>query len=155
MSDISHTHLDKEVTKNIKELKEVASPENWKQLCEATLTNIILFNRRREGEVSKMELKFFESRKKSSPIDEVKQHLTVNEMSMFSPFTRIELPGKPRQGVAIQLTPQTEEALELLCTKKEEFGVKEDNIYLFARPFHDTYLYGSDCLHKYSIECVL
>jgi hypothetical protein len=49
----------KEVTQGIKELKEVVSTANWKQLCEATLTNVILFNRRREGEVSKMELNFF------------------------------------------------------------------------------------------------
>ena len=45
-----HAHLDKELTQGIKELKEVVSTANWKRLCEATLTNVILFNRRREGE---------------------------------------------------------------------------------------------------------
>ncbi|KAK0136276.1 hypothetical protein N1851_027826 [Merluccius polli] len=116
--------------------KEVVSTANWKWLCEATLTNVILFNRQSEGEVSKMELKFFQSRKKSVPIEEVQQHLTANEMSMFSHFTRIELPGKLSQGVPLLLTPQTEEALELLCN---ECAVKK-NIYLFARPEKDTYL---------------
>lgn len=120
-----HAHLDKEVIQGIKELKEVVSPANWKKLCEAALTNVILVNRRREGEVSKMELKFFQSRNKSAPIEEVKQHLTAKKMSMFSHFTRIELPGKLRQGVPVLLTPQTEEALELLCNKREECAVKK------------------------------
>lgn len=148
-----HAHLDKEVTQGIKKLKDVVSTANWKRLCEATLTNVILFNRRREGEVSKMELKFFKSRKKSVPNDEVKQHLTANEMSMFSHFTRIELPGKFSRGVPLLLTPQTEEALELLCNKRKECAVKKNNIYLFARPEKDTHLRGSDCIRKYSNEC--
>ncbi|XP_049905141.1 uncharacterized protein LOC126393210 isoform X3 [Epinephelus moara] len=148
-----HAHLDKEITQGIKELKEVVSAANWKRLCEAVLANVILFNRRREGEVSKMELKFFQSRKKSVPIKEVKQHLTANEMSMFSHFTRIELPGKLSQGVPLLLTPQTEEALELLCNNRKECAVKKTNIYLFAHPEKHTYLRGSDCIRKYSNEC--
>ena len=148
-----HAHLDKEVTRGIKKLKNVVSAANWKLLCEATLTNVILFNRRREGEVCKMELKFFQSRKKSVPIEEVKQHLTANEMSLFSHFTRIELPGKFSRGVPLLLTPQTEEALELLCNKRKECAVKKNNIYLFARPEKDTHLRGSDCIRKYSNEC--
>lgn len=74
-------------------------------------------------------------------------------MSLFSHFTRIELPGKLRQGVPVPLTPQTEEALELLCNKREEWAVKKNNIFLFARPGHNTYIRGSDWIRKYSVEC--
>lgn len=97
-------------------------------------------------------MKFFQSGNKSAPIEEVKQHHTANEMSMFSHCTRIELPGKLCQGVPVLLTPQTEEELELLCNKREECAVKKE-IYLFARLGHDTYLRGSDCICKYSNEC--
>lgn len=85
------------------------------------------------------------------PIEEVKQHLTANKMSMFSHFTLIELPGKLSQGVPLRTTPQTEEALELLG--REECAVKKNNIYLFARPEKDTKPRGFDFIGKYSNEC--
>lgn len=57
-----HKHLDKITEAAVTTLKEAATAQNYSSLAKAVLTKIILFNRRRVGEVSKMKLKNFMER---------------------------------------------------------------------------------------------
>ena len=56
-----HTYLEAETERRTKDLKDHLSRETHKKLAEAVLTNVILFNRRRQGEASLMTVDAYRS----------------------------------------------------------------------------------------------
>ncbi|KAF3835870.1 hypothetical protein F7725_028428 [Dissostichus mawsoni] len=117
------------------------SPQTWSQLAKVTLTQVILFNRRRAGEVSKMPLSAYLSQNPSDPQEDVNIAL------------RIEIRGKRGRKVPVLLTPAMQQALDLLVGTRQECGVPKENIYLFARPSAFTCYRGSDCLRYFAKAC--
>ena len=65
----------------------------WCQLSEVTLTSIILFNRRRQGEVSRMKLADFEERHQYREED-ILQTLSPFEQKLCKAMHCIEIVGK-------------------------------------------------------------
>lgn len=57
-------YLDKTTESATAALKKETTVQNYSSLAKATLTEIVLFNRRRVGEVSKIKLRNFLERKK-------------------------------------------------------------------------------------------
>lgn len=134
-------------------LSKEASPQTWTQLAKVTLTQVILFNRRRAGEVSKMPLAAFLSQNPSDPQEDVNVALSDLEKKLCQHFRRIEIRGKRGRKVPVLLTPEMQQALDLLASKRQECGVPRENTYLFARPFALTCYRGSDCLRYYANVC--
>ncbi|KAF0044101.1 hypothetical protein F2P81_003259 [Scophthalmus maximus] len=66
-----HRYLDKSAESSFCNLKETATTQNYAQLAKVTLAQIIVFNRRRAGEVSKMRLKSFHERDNTKLHDDV------------------------------------------------------------------------------------
>ena len=60
--EILRKHLLKQIAALSKALKEVPTLQGWKQLAEATLTRLIIFNKRRGGEASKLLTSSFQAR---------------------------------------------------------------------------------------------
>ncbi|XP_063781021.1 uncharacterized protein LOC134929192 [Pseudophryne corroboree] len=129
------------------------SPKQWSMLAKVTLTQLILFNRRREGEVSKMRLSSFESRHTADLQGDVAQALSEMEKALCHHFTRIEIPGKRGRKVPILLSPCMQKAMEILTEKRAECGVTPENFYMFARPAALSHFRGSDCIRLYAREC--
>lgn len=125
---------------------------NWSNLAKVTLAQIILFNRRREGEVSKMHLESFITRDNSPFNEDIGEALTTLEKRLCQHFERVEIRGKRGRKVPIILTPTMVQSLELLVEERSSCGVGE-NIYLFARPGFDTRLRGSDCIRELAKNC--
>ena len=46
-----------------------------------------------------------------------------------------------------------QQALDLLVSKRQECGVPQENIYLFARPYAFSFYRGSDCLRHFAKAC--
>ncbi|XP_063797656.1 uncharacterized protein LOC134969914 [Pseudophryne corroboree] len=122
-------------------------------LAKVTLTQLILFNRRREGEVSKMRLSSFESRHTADLQGDVAQALSEMEKALCHHFTRIEIPGKRGRKVPVLLSPCMQKAMEILTEKRAECGVTPENFYMFARPAALSHFRGSDCIRLYAREC--
>ncbi|CAL8266038.1 unnamed protein product [Lota lota] len=144
-------HLQQHTESAFPALKKEASEQNYHHLARLTLTQIILFNRRRVGEVSKMTLKNFLEKDDSYAHQEL--GLSAYEKSLCNHFTRVELKGKRERRVAVLLTPETKKALDLLIENRKECGVLDENQYLFARPRCMTHYRGHDCLKKFASEC--
>lgn len=106
-----HKHLDKNAELANAALKKVATVQNYSNLAHTTLTKIVLFNRRRIGEVSKMKLRNFLERDHSNTHERL--GLLDYEQKLCNYFERVELKGKRGRKVAVQLTPEMSAALNL------------------------------------------
>uniref|UniRef100_A0A087XQ04 Si:dkey-117m1.4 n=1 Tax=Poecilia formosa TaxID=48698 RepID=A0A087XQ04_POEFO len=141
--------------------RQLQSAEAWRLLCHSSLALLILYNRRRECEVSKLTIA--EYRVRVTPQCPVPvppgapPALTPLEASL-SPFERLVLPHLPRVGVQgkrgrvqpLILPPHCEPCLELLLQTRHDVGVDPANQYIFARPYHSpaTPLRGTDLLRS-------
>ncbi|XP_059907746.1 uncharacterized protein LOC132457512 isoform X3 [Gadus macrocephalus] len=127
--------------------------KNWTKLAQVILTRVILFNRRREGEVSKMFLTMFSSRTSTPLHDDVAHALSDIEKQLCKYFTRIEIRGKRGRKVPVLLTPAVVESLELLTKQRSACGVPANNHFLFARPGTVNHLRGSDAIRLFARVC--
>lgn len=148
-----HAHLNHEQDKWHNFLSESPSTNVWKELAKVCLVQLILFNRRREGEVACMPLSAFLSRDTSVPHDDLDWALSELEKKLCRHFTRIVVRGKRGRPVPILLTPKMLSAIELLVSQREACGVLKENEYMFARPGAMTHFRGSDCFRTFAKQC--
>ncbi|CAL8287882.1 unnamed protein product [Arctogadus glacialis] len=141
--------------------RQLQSAEAWRLLCHSSLALLILYNRRRECEVSKLSVTEYRARLiPQCPVPVpvgAPPALTPLEASL-SPFERLVLPHLPRVGVQgkrgrvqpLILPPHCEPCLELLLQTRLDVGVDPANPYVFARPYHSpaTPLRGTDLLRS-------
>ncbi|CAJ1052249.1 serine/arginine repetitive matrix protein 1 isoform X3 [Xyrichtys novacula] len=141
--------------------RQLQSAEAWRLLCHSSLALLILYNRRRECEVSKLSIAEYRARVTPQcpvPVPPgAPPALTPLEASL-SPFERLVLPHLPRVGVQgkrgrvqpLILPPHCEPCLELLLQTRQDVGVDPANPYVFARPYHSpaTPLRGTDLLRS-------
>lgn len=80
-----------------------ANTEAYKDLCEVALTRVILFNRRRQGEVSKMKMEDYQYIQKENQND-VLDSLSDLEKKLCNSLTRVEIVGKRGRTVPVILT---------------------------------------------------
>lgn len=137
-----HLHLGQQAELAKEKLAGNPSAGTYAALAKVTLCQVILFNRRREGEVSRMTLRNFEDRDMSKLNDDISTGLTEVEKRLCEQFTRVELKGKKGRKVAVILTPDMTANLSLLIRKREECEVIESNNYLFAIPRGDGHYRG-------------
>lgn len=142
-----HSYLNKEMTTSMSVLQNRPEAEStsgdlgkaWRRLASATLAQLITFNRRRSGEVSRMTLHDFQSRKKSAVSSDSQKALGTLEQSLCKMFARIEVEGKRGRTVPKLLKKEAESALQLLENTRQQYGVKVDNQYMFAVSHSDSY----------------
>ncbi|XP_070576782.1 uncharacterized protein [Ptychodera flava] len=141
---LAEAHVD-DNTSSIKEL--------WGKLCQVTLTSVIIFNRRRSGEVSKLLLDTFRNRDNSPPNADVLASLSSTEVELLKYFTVIETRGKQGSKVPILLSPKLCDVMELLLKKRESAGI-EENPYFFANPngARRSYYRGTDTLRACAVQ---
>nr|XP_024661063.1 uncharacterized protein LOC112436092 isoform X1 [Maylandia zebra] len=122
----------------------------YKALNETVLAQVIVFNKRREGEASRLTLQTYKN-VKTSPINEdIYETLSPLEKELSKLLTRIEIRGKRGRKVPVFLSDRMKESIDLLVKNREAAGVPAENPYLFARPGGMTHIRGCDCLRKYA-----
>lgn len=132
--------------------------EPWRLLCHSSLALLILYNRRRECEVSKLTIQEYQNRATPQPHPPGQTPTLTPLEASLSPFERQVLCHLPRAGVLgkrgrvqpLILPPHSEPCLELLLQTRPGVGVDPQNPYLFARPYHSpaTPLRGADLLRS-------
>ena len=129
----------------------------YRDLAELTLARVILFNRRRQGEVSKLTIYDYEKRKGSdTEVDvDITDSLSRMERELCKLFVRVEVPGKRGRTVPILFTQDMQDSITLLMKFREQIGVPETNKYIFAYTNFNSmsYLRGSDCLRRFAAAC--
>ncbi|VDI77991.1 Hypothetical predicted protein [Mytilus galloprovincialis] len=106
----------------------------WKRLAEATLTRIILFNKRRSSEVAKLLTSSFKKRCnwQQNVNEEISIGLKPVEKMLLQRLQMIETQGKQNKRCPVLLTPAMIKAIECLDANKEICKVSLVNPFVFA-----------------------
>nr|XP_055062226.1 uncharacterized protein LOC129445121 isoform X3 [Misgurnus anguillicaudatus] len=150
---VLHAHLEKKRDKFLSKLKNCPSADSYAALAKVTLSQVILFNRRREGEVSRMLLSAFQSRDSSELHEDIAICLSEFERKLCKHFTRVEIRGKRGRKVPVLLKPSLVSAMELLVETREACGVPNENPFMFARSGAMSAYRGGECISKAAREC--
>ncbi|KAI4889246.1 hypothetical protein NFI96_027659 [Prochilodus magdalenae] len=148
-----HAYLSQVQDECYNSLSQSPSTKAWAELAKVCLAQIILFNRRREGEVASMPLSAFSLRDTSDSHEDIDWALSEVEKKLCRHFSRIVIRGKRGRPVPVLLTPKMLCALELLVKQRKACGVLKDNGYMFARPEAMTHFRGSDCIRGFAKVC--
>lgn len=148
-----HQHLNIQRKECQTKLEEDPNQKHWAELAKITLCEVILFNRRREGEVSKMRLNAFTLRDASLTHPDVELALSDLEKKLCKHFQRIELKGKRGRKVAILLTPDVLASMESLVKNRRNCDVPDENPFMFGRPQALSHFRGSDVIRQIARTC--
>lgn len=144
-------YLGENRKKCLSALRSNPTSSTWLNLAKVCLANIIMFNRRRSGEASRMLVSNFEdARNNCQPSDDILAALSEMEKQLVNSFFRVEVPGKRGRKVPILFTAAMKDEVEELLRTRERVGVNVDNKYVFARPNFgsENYIEGHTCLHE-------
>ncbi len=89
-------YLGQQVELTKEKLADNPTAGTYAALAKVTLCQVILFNRRREGEVARMTVKHFDDRDMSQLNDDISTGLTEVEKRLCKQFARVELRGEKR-----------------------------------------------------------
>ncbi|XP_027146577.1 uncharacterized protein LOC109142298 isoform X6 [Larimichthys crocea] len=148
-----HNHIDAERPKYRSILKTSPNKRNWLSLAKLTLCEVIVFNRRREGEVSKMSLNDFMLRNTFASNPDLDLALTDVEKKLCKYFERVEIKGKRDKKVPVLLSPDMVSSIQMLVSYRRQCDVPDENVYLFGRPEAESHLRGSDAIRAIACEC--
>jgi len=120
-------------------------------LTQVVLAKVILFNRKRQGEVSKIKLSDYNMKRKADN-SEIALALTDFERALLQTLERIEIRGKRGRTVPVLLTQEMTRWIDHLLTVRSTL-IPETNQYLFATVGEYARFRGSDAMRKFAIEC--
>ncbi|XP_068746319.1 uncharacterized protein [Montipora capricornis] len=131
--------------------------EVWNQLAQATLARLVMFNKRRGGEASRMLVESYVNRPDWSQVNnpEIMSTLSDFERQLSKRLDMVEIVGKRGRKVPVILTAEMTRSIDLLIKTRKAVGIQERNPYVFARPNRQSlqYMRGWDCLRKFSTQC--
>lgn len=129
--------------------------KHYKILCETTLTIVLVFNRKRVGEVQYLTMENYEKYAEKNIQTESLNALTDFEKTMSHFFKRVVVLGKGSKPVPILFTKKMQTFIDMLLkVRKSTDIVPECNKYLFANPgSYDRWVIGSAVLRKFASRC--
>ena len=156
-----NTHLKDVQAQNYTIVQQRSFDSNFcqafKSLTDVTLAQLIIFNRRRQGEVSKLTIDLYTANaKKVTRFAEVDDCLSPLEKELCQFFTRIELPGKRHNCVPLLITSDQKRMMDLLVDPemRAAAGIAEDNAYVFALTKGSmSFVRGHDVLRSFAQSC--
>ena len=131
-------YLESAITELSGHLYAEATAENYVNLVECTVSRIILFNKRRGGEVARMTVKQYE--KLSDPtagttsgLDDISKTLSQTEQQLCTRLKLVEIAGKRNQTVPVLLTPDVIKGIDSVLANRAAVGINASNLFVFAR----------------------
>ncbi|CAH1170726.1 unnamed protein product [Phaedon cochleariae] len=123
--------LDIEVTSAYEKACSNFDPESYTALAKASLAYLLVFNRKRPGDVEKTQL--LEIRSMARVDQEHLLKLPGDDKKHAEQFARYITQGKLNKKASNLIPKKVEQAIDLLVQKRNEIGIPTENQYLFAR----------------------
>lgn len=145
---ILHTYLSSQLAKGINCIQSgEINKDVYKLVCQTLLTQIIILNRRRSGEVERIKIENYLNRDKNKIQEDIQKALSSVENQLSKNLVKFEIRGKRDRGVPVLLTPDMQKAVDVLIKMRKSFNILESNPYMFATPFTiEGSNRGTDCL---------
>ncbi|XP_060599234.1 uncharacterized protein LOC132752863 [Ruditapes philippinarum] len=126
----------------------------YTNLCKLLLSQIILFNRKRAGEVERLKKEDFLKCSVNQNVDEeIKKSLTEFEKHLCHSHLRVETRGKRGRKVAILFTQTMKANIDHLLQLQSELNINSK--YVFIRPNGKMPFRGADVLREVSLQADL
>ena len=147
-------YLTSEITEYTRNLKHSKTNENFTKLNKLLLAYLIVFNRRREGEVSQVYLETYTEKPDYASLetDTIRDTLTPMEQYLSQSYYYLSTRGKKDRRVPIIYPALIHDALQTLVQNRENCGIHSGNKYLFPNSV-DNHIRGSDVLRELVSKC--
>jgi hypothetical protein len=153
-------YLVSRVSYCIGQLKSTCSRTEYNNLIDVTLSRIILFNKRRGGEASRMLVSSYQkyTADSTSGADDIQQTLTATEQRLCARLRLVRIAGKGNSSsgsVPVLLTPDVIAGINCLLDMRETIGIRRENPYVFARFKGIGYVDGINSLRRVANDAQL
>ncbi|XP_066591888.1 uncharacterized protein [Prorops nasuta] len=155
-----NTFLNKNRMAAYNKLQQIYSYKQWLFLSEICLVELQLFNRRRQGEISKATINDFNS---CEGIDKKQNADMFNSLpkkcqEIANSYLRFTIRGKLGRTVTVLIHKNIKDCINLILQYRTNAGIPEINEYLFALPTLDEnrqhkHIIACDVLRKFSKHC--
>lgn len=133
-----------------------ATPQAWSSLCSFLFVRLVVFNRKRVGEIANFRLDEWEKRQIPGKLNsDMMAALTVTEQFFCKSMTRVETVGKRVRAVPMLFTEEMVTALEVLIKYRHSVGrIPASNEYVFALANSvQGYIYGCQIMTNVANAC--
>ncbi|KAG5875204.1 hypothetical protein JTB14_016982 [Gonioctena quinquepunctata] len=128
--------------------------DNYNILVKCTLALLVLFNRRRIGEIQFLDMESYERPPENLNQDEMLSCLTEFEKSLCNMFKRVVVFGKGSKPVPILFSKKIQKYTDLIIQIRRTTNfVPKENKYVFATSGSTRWISGSAVLQKLAREC--
>lgn len=120
-------------------LKEEVTESNWLFLSQYTLVSLLVFNRRRPGELERVLIEDFRKYKglDEQGDSEILEKMSAKERGIACLFVRFEIRGKLQRIVPVIASRSHVACIELLLETRTRVNVNENNPHVFGLPGDD------------------
>ena len=148
---IFNNYLEEMLKKATQDMLANRCEENYFYLAKVVLCKIVVFNKRRGGEVSRISVSDFVKRPKwsSQTNEDISKSFSRLEKKLSERLDMIKVSGKRGRHVPILLTLDIVDALNLLLEDRCNINIKQSNQYFFATR-GDKYLRAHEILHEFA-----
>lgn len=149
-------YIVEKITRLISDIKDNFTMETWFALAKFVLVRIVVFNRKRTGEASRMLVNDFERGLKPGSLGTtVLKTLSSTEQSLAKRMMLVEIKGK-RGNVPVLLNEEMVDALKLLLTMRQEHEINLENKFFFPSTATSKFsMRGSAILRKCTLDAKL
>ncbi|CAH1114874.1 unnamed protein product [Psylliodes chrysocephalus] len=138
----------------MKKLHESFTYNSWKELLSTVLISLQLFNRRRAGEMERVEINDFLQYEELKENDELLKNLDSIEKKKTKNYVRFLIKGKLMRGVPVMVNKANFIALKLILEHRKRANVDCKNKYLFGiQGSSSSHLSATKLLNTYSKLC--
>ncbi len=129
-------YVNAQLDSSFEALSKGYSEDEWIRLAKFIVAWIIVFNRRRVGEVQNIKVEEFICRQSIDDDSNEQIMSTMSEAakSLARKFKRMKIRGKLGRDVPVLLKPMVDKAIQLLLSYRKEAGLSDDRLFLFELP---------------------
>jgi len=156
---VLHEYLLQERTSSYEKLRKSFSYSDWLNLSKSTLLSILLFNRRRPGELEHVLIEDFEKyvSLNENNYPDLFNTLTEEMKILAKKYVRFAIRGKLGRSVPVLLSANLVQCIEMILNHRKNAKVPEKNPYIFGLPSAVSnrykYLRACDLMREYSSAC--